>query len=114
MRRACSGLPKMNPVSLRRVSQRRLTSVLPSPCITPGEMTATALDRGAQGWQRALRGNGDVGIAMVLEIGGLEVGKLAHRFVQPFWKPLSQWALRRAVSASVQSSGAVTDTQGPM
>lgn len=39
---------------------------------------------------------------------------LPHPLVQPFRTPLSPWALSRAVSASVQPSGAVTSTRGPI
>lgn len=38
-----------------------------APYMTPEEMTATALDRAAKGWQLALHGNGDAGIDMVLD-----------------------------------------------
>ena len=37
-----------------------------------------------------------------------------HPLSHPCWNPMSQWAVRRALSAGVQPSGAVTATQGPM
>lgn len=53
--------------------------------MTPEDMTATALDRAAQGWPLALHANGDAGIDMVLDAceavrdAGMDMGRIRAR-----------------------------------